>query len=304
MNNPPASIEWLFNGDFTDVYGRYNGSLVGNNETLWISPGYAGYEKAVYFSANSYSLVNYYLDLTTTSFTISAWIWIPYSITPNDSDYFILLGHCQSPTQDKCLHIAIVNGKLYLGFFGDDLVGATQINSNQWYHVAYIYDRSNSKQFVYLNGNLDGNRTSAAPYTGNASQITLGTVPLFPTWITILDGYIEKLIFVSRIKNNSELLNEATLVAYYPFDDTYLDLGPNQINNNSGVNTTFDSAGRFNQALTINSTNSSYFQTTGFYYLGQKNYSYSFSIWIYPFESAGTILQVIFIQIKTLLFIF
>jgi hypothetical protein len=188
------------------------------------------------------------------------------------------------------------------GFFGDDLHGNTQINFNQWYHVAYVYDRSTSQQLVYLNGNLDGYRTTTGSYTGNASQLTLGTVPQYASQ-NCHNGYIDKLIFVSRIKNSSELLDEATLVAYYPFDGTYFDFGPNQINNTSNINTNFDSNGRFNQALVINSMYPSYFQTTGFYYLGQTNYSYTFSMWIYPFQNNGTILQVISIQENTLLFI-
>jgi hypothetical protein len=191
----------------------------------------------------------------------------------------------------------IGNGFLRLGFFSDDLIGNTNVNSKQWHHVAYVYDRSTSQQLVYLNGNLDGNRTTLSSYNGNASQLVFGAVPLFPS-VTCRNGYVEKLIFVSRVKNGSELLDEATLVAYYPFDGSYVDAGPNSMDNTINVSTTFASGGRFNQALVFNSTNSSYFQTTGFYYLGQTNYSYSFSLWIYPFVNNGTILQVISSQEK------
>jgi hypothetical protein len=189
----------------------------------------------------------------------------------------------------------VANGNLYLGFFGDDLRGNTLLYAKQWYHVAYVYDRSAPQQLVYLNGILDGSRMPSAPYTGNASQIALGAIPLI-TEISVHTGLIDNLIFVSYVKNASEILNEATLVAYYSFDGSYIDSGPNNINNITGVSTTFDLNGRFNQALLINSQNLSYFQTTGFYYLGQTNYSYSFSLWIYPFINNGTILQVVFIQ--------
>jgi hypothetical protein len=172
------------------------------------------------------------------------------------------------------------------------LTGYTALNTLQWYHVAYVYDRTVSQQLVYLNGYLDGSRTTVSPYTGNASQIFLGAVPLF-TWTIFQNIFIDKLTFVSRVKNASEHLGEASLVAYYPFDSSYTDSGPNHINNSASVSTFFDSARQSKQALVINSTNSSYFQTTGFYYLGQANYSYSFSLWIYPFVKNGTILQVI-----------
>jgi hypothetical protein len=294
-------IEWLFDGDFNDVFGRYNGNPVANNGSVWISPGYAGYGSAVYFPFTNYSLVDRYLNLTAISFTLSAWIWMPQDQVPNYY-LFTLFGHCENTTQDKCLHIGIESGQLLLGFSNDYLIGNTQIDFNQWYHVGYVYDRSTSQQLVYLNGNLDGYRTTTGSYTGNASQLTLGTVPQYTSFL-FHNGYIDKLIFVSRMKNSSELLDEATLVAYYPFDGTYFDFGPNQINNTSNINTNFDSNGRFNQALVINSMYPSYFQTTGFYYLGQTNYSSSFSMWIYPFQNNGTILQVISIQENTLLFI-
>jgi hypothetical protein len=276
LNNTPAIIEWLFDGNFEDVYDRYNGDLVDNNGTSWKSPGYAGYGSAVCFLFRNYSLVEQYLDLSTTSFTISAWIWISFNITMNNN-YFALFSHCQFNNNNKCLHTAIVNGSIYLGFFGDDLPGQIRMNSSQWYHVAYVYNRSISKQLVYLNENLDGNRNSSNPYAGNTSQIILGPLPTFGG-TQFHNGFIDKITFVSRVKNSSELLDEATLVAYYPFDGSYVDFGPNNINNITSKSVMFDSAGRFNQALLINSTNSSYFQTTGFYYLGQTNYSYSFTL--------------------------
>jgi hypothetical protein len=189
----------------------------------------------------------------------------------------------------------VATGNLYLGFFGDDLRGNTSLNLKEWYHVAYVYDRSALKQLVYLNGVLDGSRIPNAPYTGNASQIVLGALPLI-TSLSFHSGVMENLIFVSYVKNASELLDEATLVAYYSFDGSYIDSGPNNINNITSVSTTFDLNGRVNQALLINSQNLSYFQTTGFYFLGQTNYPYSFSFWVYPFINNGTILQVAWVE--------
>ncbi len=272
-----------------------NGNLINNSASLWISPGYAGYGSAVNFPSNMYSVVNQYLDLTTTSFTISAWIWTPTNFTSNGDDYFILLSQCEQINIDKCLHIVVATGNLYLGFFGDDLRGNTSLNLKEWYHVAYVYDRSPLEQLVYLNGVLDGSRIPNAPYTGNASQIVLGALPLI-TSLSFHSGVMENLIFVSYVKNASELLDEATLVAYYSFDGSYIDSGPNNINNITSVSTTFDLNGRVNQALLINSQNLSYFQTTGFYFLGQTNYPYSFSFWVYPFINNGTILQVVWVE--------
>jgi len=293
-------MEWLFDGNFDEVYNAYNGYFVSNNANvtensniLWVSPGYDGYGSAVHFLPNTYYVVNQYFNLAAINFTVSAWISITFNFTSQPDDYFSLFSQCQQTTNDKCLHLVIASGSLRLGFYGDDLISNVILNTNQWYHVAYVYDRSASKQYVYLNGYLQQSRTPNYPYSGNSSKIILGPLPWLST-ANLHSGYIDQLIFVTRVKNATELLDEATLVAYYPFDNSYLDAGPNNINNTIHVSTTFDSNGYSNQALMIGSTNLSYFQTTGFYFLGQSNYSYSFSLWIYPFLNNGTILQVRF----------
>jgi hypothetical protein len=47
-------------------------------------------------------------------------------------------------------------------------------------------------------------------------------------------GLIDQVSYVSRAKTATEILSDATLVAYYSFDNgSFYDLGPNKIN---GVN--------------------------------------------------------------------
>jgi hypothetical protein len=134
------------------------------------------------------------------------------------------------------------------------------LNLNLWYHIADVYDRSTSKEIIYLNGKQDGSRTSSNSYIGNASKITFGVI------------------------------SAVRIIHFHA--GSYLDFRPKKINNISTFSTIFHSNGRLNQALLINSTSLSYFQNTGFYYLGQSNYSYSFSLWICPLMNNGTILQV------------
>ncbi|CAF3831581.1 unnamed protein product, partial [Adineta steineri] len=263
--NPPPIIQWLFDGDFNDVYGTYNGYLVNNSNVTWMSPGYAGYGSTVCFLSTNYLLINHYLNFNSTSFTISAWIWIPANLSL-DGNFFVIFSHCNLTTQDTCMHIGINGGRVFLGFYSDDLTGGTSLSSNQWYHVAYVYDQLSLKQIVYLNGIQDGSRVALGSYKGTASVLVVGAIPSFTWGVVMNNGFIDKLTFVSRVKASTELFDEATLVAYYPFDNSYTDPGPNQIINSTTVSTMFDSSGRFNQSLLINSTNLSYFQITGFYY--------------------------------------
>jgi hypothetical protein len=105
-------------------------------------------------------------------------------------------------------------------------------------------------------------------------------------------AYMDEMIIVPYVKNGSELLDEATLVVYYPFDNSFTDSGPNKNQNGSWTNVQFDANGRVNQALLIDS-NYSFFQTSGFYFLGRYNYPFSFALWLYPFATNGTIIEVL-----------
>ena len=287
--NPPASIIWSFDGNLNDKFGIYNGVPANNNSVSWISPDYAYGGSAAYFLNNQFSLVPYSLDLTSTSFTLSAWIMLK----PNSSistSFFGLFGQCQNLNTDTCLHLLVRNGYLYLGFYADDAMGITQLTADIWYHVAFVYNRFSPMQLIYLNGNLDVSRVPSNSYTGVTNQLLVGAV-IRSGGMAPFNGYIDEMIFVSQAKSSVELLDEATLVAYFSFDNTLLDSGPNKMKNINSVNVLFDPAGRLNQALVID-TNNSYFEMLGFYYLGQSNYSFSISLWIDPFSANGTLLQV------------
>ena len=58
-------------------------------------------------------------------------------------------------------------------------MGSTTIQSNVWYHVAFVYDYPTSTQRIFLNGRLDGSRTSSA-YQGTSGDIVIGKTEQVP----------------------------------------------------------------------------------------------------------------------------
>ncbi|CAF1153232.1 unnamed protein product [Adineta ricciae] len=291
ITNVPDRIQWLFDGNLNDVYNRYSGRLIENrNSTRWMSPGYTGYGSAACFASINYMIVKERMDLSSTELTVSAWIWLPDSLL-SETHFFPLFTYCAALGNNMCLLMVVSNRKLAFDFGNDVLFGNTELVINQWHHVAYSYDPVSLQQHVYVNGICDGSRIANRRFQGTANAVVVGGLPLI-SQIYPLNGFIDKLTFESRVKSSEEILEEATLVAHYPFDNSYNDTGPNQMINNTFLSTMFDSNGRFDQCLLINSTDLSYFQTTGFYYLGQNNYTFSFSLWIYPFITNGTILQI------------
>jgi hypothetical protein len=287
--NPPPIIEWSLNGNLNDTYGVYNG-ISANGTVQWKSPGYSGYGVAAYFANKSYCLVPHLLTLIDTSFTISTWIML-LSNAPLSSSEFGVFTHCESQTVDKCLYFSVRYGQLFASLYISNVSGNSVLTSNIWYHVAYVYDQVALTQSIYLNGELDGILSSSNIFHSNASQMLIGASPYTNNYPNPF-AYMNEMIFVPSVKTASELLDEGTLVVYFQFDNSFIDSDPNKIKNGSGTNVQFDPNGRVNQALLINSTNS-FFQVSGFYFLGQSNYPYSFALWIYPFITDGTIIQVL-----------
>jgi hypothetical protein len=100
------------------------------------------------------------------------------------------------------------------------------------------------------------------------------------------DGCLDSIAYFGRAKDGTEVLNDATLVVYLPFDrNTLLDSGPLQING-TGSNYSYTSSGRVNGALTF-SGSSSYVQVTGLRRIGTVDFPYTVAIWINPTSHAG-----------------
>ncbi|UJR29472.1 hypothetical protein I4U23_010684 [Adineta vaga] len=204
--------------------------------------------------------------------------------------------HCRTFDYDvSTLICRLIEGEVKTGLIIPSIsltsrVGNTNLISNLWYHISYIYDRISLKQSFYLNGKIDGILFPSEIFQSNANQILIGVSPNTINTLNLF-AQMNQMIFVSYIKNTSEIIDEATLVVYYRFDNSLIDSSSYQNQNASGINIQFDLNGRFNQALLLNSTYS-LFQVTGFYFLGQINYPFTFSIWIYPFTNQGIIIEV------------
>ncbi len=152
-----------------DSLSIFNGVSV--NYTTYKTPGINGYGSALSVNRTTGQYVNVptYRNLSYTSFTIELWF---YWTALSNADYGFF-GQYYAPATDQSLHLMIRNYVLYLGFFNDDLSGATSLKTNTWYHAAFVYDYSNSTQRIYLNGEIDGTRASG-PYKGISGSIVIG----------------------------------------------------------------------------------------------------------------------------------
>ncbi len=170
-----SSSLWSFDNNTLDSLSIFNGVSV--NYTTYRMPGINGYGSALSVNQTNGQYVNVptYRNLSYTSFTVELWF---YWTTLSSAD-FGFFGQYYAPTTDQSLHLIIRNYALYMGFWADDLSTSTVLKTNIWYHAAFVYDYSSSTQTIYLNGQIDGNRSSA-PYQGRSGSIVIGMTEQVP----------------------------------------------------------------------------------------------------------------------------
>lgn len=183
-----------------------------------------------------------------------------------------------------------------MGFNLNDLQGVTTLVSATWYHVAFVYNYETFQQIIYLNGIQERiSSSSSQPYQGQNGTTQIGVSQSSTTSSTYFNGYIDNVRLTTRAKSAAEILDAATLMAYYSFDlpNQSLDRGPNGLHG-TRTNTALVS-GRSNQAIRFTGTNS-FFQAYGFYTLGWgvvSNRPFTIALWINPSSIASsTIVQI------------
>jgi hypothetical protein len=153
-----------------------------------------------------------------------------------------------------------------------------------------VYDYSTSTQYIYLNGVLEGSRSSNA-YQGMGGSIVIGAID--NGTMHYFTGRIDQVSLITEAKSADEILDDATLVCYFSFDSNpYADSGPLNLIG-SGVNfTAAVGDGIINDAISF-TVASSYYVVGGLSKLGIIGQPYSISIWINPTSvNGGTIAHV------------
>ena len=103
---------------------------------------------------------------------------------------------------------------------------------------------------------------------------------------------MDQLTIVHRAKSPCEILDDASLVTYYNFDNspTFEDSGPNVLPSTS-LAASFILSGHSGKAVTFNDS-TAYVQIGGLTALGTSNKSFSISLWVRPYSLLGTIVFV------------
>jgi hypothetical protein len=284
-STPVTSIFWNFNNNTNDLYNVYNGVP---HRVSYSPLGITGYGAAVTitYSPSTYVMVSTpYINLCNRSFTVDVWVYPGTTMYAND---YIIVFLCPSQANYQCMQVLIRNGFPFLSLYYDDCNSSQLIDDSVWTHLAYTYDYASNSMCLYVNGYLGMRCNASSPFLGApTAKLYIGAGAALSMYY---GGLIDQLSIVTRVKSASEILDIATLVTYYSFDNqTLLDSGPNLING-TGINVAYAS-GRVNEAITLNVT-PSYIQINNLVLLGTENWPYSFALWIYAYSTTnGTLIH-------------
>ena len=153
-----ASVIYTFDNTPNDYYGNYN--AIPNGVIQYVSPGYNGRGYAIKLKQNlSQTLtIPNHMNFYQKSLTVEAWVY-PFTIvgTANAVVDSIIYGQINSTTINQYMAMFIRNGRIYAGFFNNDVFGTTMIGILQWQHLAFTYNQTTMTQTVYVDG-VAGNR--------------------------------------------------------------------------------------------------------------------------------------------------
>ncbi|CAF1506487.1 unnamed protein product [Adineta steineri] len=267
-----------------------------NNIMSFTASGYINQALICNASSNP-TLTTSYIALQSSSFTIDVWLYI--TTLTSSVTYYPIFGICPQFVAYQCLMCIIHQSNsafyLYLGFYGNDCIGTTPLTVNTWIHAAFVFDLTALTQKVYLNGVLDSTCNVSSGYTGGTYNTTIGYIPLFTaaSGSSPFQGYMDQMTVSNRAKSSCEVLEIATLVAYFTFDNGLFlnDSGPNSLQATTN-STSSTASGRFFQAISFTGSNSSYFQMSDFTALGISNKPFSISFWIRPISLQGVIVLI------------
>ncbi|MEO1606551.1 MAG: LamG domain-containing protein, partial [Pseudomonadota bacterium] len=167
----------------------------------------------------------------TGSFTVETWIWFRPGEQITNKDGLLR-------TENGGAHINFYNGQLRFASYmtgeprGDVVVGATQLGTGSWHHVAVTRDENDILR-AYVDGVLDGTATEAWTADLVVDQITQtkrgttdGAFDEFRIWDRELDA-----AELTAAKDVTIDPASPDLVRYWRFDD------PNQIIDETGNQT-------------------------------------------------------------------
>ncbi len=184
------------------------------------------------------------------------------------------------------LAFSIIEEHAVMSVYNTPLWSSTKLKNYQWQYVTFAFTQQDLSIAIYIDGILNAKGSIGHQHYGNfeIKGTTIGSIDA----INQYNGLMDQLSIAFRIKSNINILDEATLVAHYNFEDDdidsdflFKDIGVNSIRaQGSHVSCLVGSRHPNQSTLSLYDPVLSYFQTGGFVLLSTHNYSYSYALWL------------------------
>ncbi|CAF1199310.1 unnamed protein product [Adineta ricciae] len=271
------TVLWAFDNTLNDTSSQFMGT--GRYPPTYAS-GIDGYGLALPLNGtrNQCVVVNSYLNMSYLSFTWQFWIFPRISMTGDT----MFIGQCAQAIRDRCLIIMTRTSVMWFAFWDNDVNGTKSIYANKWSHMTFIYDYAANQKLIYLDGVFEDFQTSKGALEANSTFMTFGcrTTNGGSAYTNFFIGYIDQVLYNSRVKNASEVLDDTTLVIHFRFLSTapLTDSGPNHINGSWDGGAVSTPSRIVDQAIDL-TLNGSYFLVAGLVLLGTNYKPFSPSFW-------------------------
>jgi len=145
-------------------------AVIDTNDPAWVSPGKFG-DALSFDGSNDYvdfgdiSTANW-TNLTTEAWvywdggTVSGYAGVYYKAYHND------IGRLLINSAGKVL-VQNGNGNFFSGNNGD-------VPTNQWSHIAYVYDQTTGQEYIYVDGDLKGQQARSGDIAQNSTSFRIG----------------------------------------------------------------------------------------------------------------------------------
>ncbi|CAF3500908.1 unnamed protein product [Rotaria socialis] len=270
-----AEAFYAFDENLLDLFSRRNGEFIGRS--INYVKGYVAYGQAIVLNQS-----------ITTQINVKPIIALNVNSSFTIEGFFMLLKTQISATIIQLMpniSMNLINGILSVSLGSNIIIpGSSVISTDQWHHFSFVYDSSQLTATISIDGIVDDTNSSIKPkLPSNTSDSTIIIGSGF-------DGYIDQLSISLTAKSQDAILWDATAMAYYPFDISWLtDRGPNGINASaSKIITTF---GWMLNAINFN-VSGSYYATGEFTALGTPLNSFSIALWVRVEAQTGIFLTV------------
>ena len=275
---PPsfAYAFYPFDSNVLDLYCLRDGTV--DPKLISYTVGYVAYGRAIVFNSTTPTEVSVdkTFNFSQKSYTLEAFVYL-FSPTVNGS--LMRFSSGVSITIEEA-HVRFYVSERYL------IQSYSPITINEWHHIAAVYSDSSQYATLSIDGDITGSLAYLVPSEDTHENATLKIGTNF-------EGRIDQLAISTEVKSVEQILWDATVEAYYPFEgsgtNALLDYGPNVQNATSGG--TRGAIGYKENGLMFN-ISGAFFETPQLTSLNHVNHSFSIAFWIYLDSDQGVILTI------------